>query len=339
MMTNRFAVVTARHTGRAFTLVEMLVSIAVLTLLLLMITQMVKSGSSTATTGNKHVDTDTQARTVFDRMALDFGQMLKRTDVDYYFKANEIKYPGHSKGHKKGGGGPGGGNTNLNDYIAFYSQVPGYDPSSGSPSPISLVAYRLNGLVADPSYNKLERLGKGLLWNGVFPPGSQNNPNYLKPVVFLPLLIKDTWPAAIDNNSDPDGNYETIGPQVFRFEYYYLLKSGKLNDSPFDNIDAGHDSQWFTDNGLKDVEAIAVTIAVIDPASRSLLTDADLLNLQLAMEDFQTQKGQGPVKYGQVEAQWNQVITDPITYPFNGVPRPALSAIRIYNRYFELKLL
>src|SRR5438034_8120452 len=29
---------------------------------------------------------DTQARAVFDRMALDFAQMLKRSDVDYYLK-------------------------------------------------------------------------------------------------------------------------------------------------------------------------------------------------------------------------------------------------------------
>src|SRR6266536_4668043 len=180
----------AQASCRAFTLVEMLISIVMLALLILLVTQVVNTAATVVRPANKHIDTDTQARTVLDRMALDFGKMLKRTDVDYYLKATVIKYPGQSGGHKKGGGGPGGpGQTDLNDYIAFYSQVPGYSP--GSPSPISLVAYRLNGLATvnglpNPSYNKLDRLGKGLLWNGVS--------NADIPIVFLPLLIKDQWP-------------------------------------------------------------------------------------------------------------------------------------------------
>jgi hypothetical protein len=229
----------------------------------------------------------------------------------------------------------------LNDYIGFYSQVPGY--STGSPSPLSLVAYRVNGLSTSQSYNKLERLGKGLLWNGL---GNLNlnNPDTLKPVFFLPTLIKDMWPSMGNNNADTPapGDYETIGPQVFRFEYYYLLKSGDLTDSPWDQTARPTQTSLTAPAsiGLVDVEAIAVTIAVIDLASRSLLTDANLLDLQLYMEDFKTQKGNGPVKIGQVETQWNQVLTDPLTYPKTAdMPRAAVQSIRIYNRYFDLKTL
>jgi hypothetical protein len=330
MMTNRFGVATARRTGNAFTLVEMLVSIAVLTLLVLMFTQLINNAATIARPANKHIDTNTQARAVFDRMAVDFGRMLKRTDVDYYFKAGSNKYPGNSGGHSKGGGAQG--QTELNDQIAFYSQVPGY--STGSPSPISLVGYRVNGLSTSASYNKLERLGKGLLWNGISNL-NVNNQNTLKPIFFLPVQIINIWPAATNNSADANGDYETIGPQVFRFEYYYLLKSGALTDTPWDTA-AGHTSI----NGLKDLEAIAVTIAEIDPQSRSLLTDQNLLDLEQAMNDFKTQKGNGPVKTGVIETQWNQVITDPVTYPVTAtMPRAALSAIRIYNRYFDLKTL
>src|SRR2546430_13284455 len=144
----------ARRTDFGFTLVEMLISTAVLVLLILVVTQVINTAATTVRPANKHIDTDTEARTVFDRMAVDFAQMLKRTDVDYYVKANAIKYPGHSGGHKKGGGGPSG-QTDLNDYIAFYCQAPGY--SSGSPSPMSLVAYRLNGVSSSAAYNKLQR--------------------------------------------------------------------------------------------------------------------------------------------------------------------------------------
>ena len=54
-----------------------------------------------------------------------------------------------------------------NDQIAFYSGVPGYYPLTGSQSPVSLVAYRVNSNPSSSSYNKMERLGKGLVWNGV----------------------------------------------------------------------------------------------------------------------------------------------------------------------------
>jgi len=197
------------------------------------------------------------------------------------------------------------------------------------------VAYRINGLSTSMSYNQMERLGKGLPWNGISNL-NVSNPNSLKPMFFLPVLIKDIWPVVTNNNADPQSNYEVIGPGVFRFEYYYLLKSGKLNDSPWDNIDATHT----TINGFADVEAIAVTIAVIDRQSRALLTEQNILDLQDQMNDFQKQKGHGPVKTGVIENQWYQVITDPMTYTVTAsMAKAALSAIRIYNRYFDLRTL
>src|SRR6266581_1465669 len=147
---------TTQSTCRGFTLAEMLISTVVLALLILIVTQVINTAATTVRPANKHIDTDTEARTVFDRMAVDFAQMLKRADVDYYMKANTTKYPGHSGDHRKGGGGPQG-QQDLNDYMAFYTQTPGY--SSSSSSPISLVAYRINGLSTLPAYNKLERRG------------------------------------------------------------------------------------------------------------------------------------------------------------------------------------
>jgi len=307
------------------------VSVGVLALILLVVLQLMSSATAITRSSNKHIDTDTQARAVLDRMAIDFAQMLKRTDIDYFVKQQGPRYyPGHSEGH--GPGKRGQPNQPGSDQIAFYTAVLGYSPSQGSPSPISLVSYRVNDSAASPNYNKMERMGKGLPWNGI----SNLAGNVPTPVVFLPLLISTTWPAATsESQNDPDGNYELIGPQIFRFEYYYLLKNGSLTDTPWDTT-AGHTSI----NAFADVEAIAVTIAVIDLASRSLLTDQNLLDLEAAMIDFQTQRGKGPVNTGVIEAQWYQVITDPVTYPIIAtMPRAALSAIRIYNRYFDLKTL
>jgi prepilin-type N-terminal cleavage/methylation domain-containing protein len=332
---------------RGFTLVEILVSIVVLLLLVFLVMQLINAAATTARPANKHIDTDTEARTVFDRMAVDIGQMLKRTDVDYFLKANIRKYPGHSGAHSKGGGGGGQGQTDLNDYMAFYTQAPGY--SSNSPSPISLVGYRINGLSTAAAYNKLERRGEGLLWNGI----SSFNPNSAtaRPIFFLPILIQDIWsctgnqPCVTGNstNATKDLPYlETIGPNVFRFEYCYLLKTGRATDTPW-NTDPSLGPVYNSFNGLSDVEAIGVTIAVIDPQSRALLVQGDptennILNLQLLMLDFRTSPGRGMGNNKSVidlEAQWNQVIANP---PL-GMPQAAVSAIRIYSRSFDLKTL
>jgi hypothetical protein len=340
---------SAQNFSRGFTLAEMLISIGVLVLLVLLVTQIVNTAATTVRPANKHIDTDTEARTVFDRMAVDFAQMLKRKDVDYYLKANNTKYPGNSGLHRKGGGGGGQGQTDLNDYMAFYTQTPGYSSPSSSPSPISLVAYRVNGLSTSAAYNRLERRGEALLWNGI----STYNPNNAtaRPIFFLPILIKDIWsctgnaPCATGNRTDQNKDLpylETIGPNVFRFEYCYLLKTGRATDTPW-NTDSSVGPVYGTFNALEDVEAIGVTIAVIDPQSRALLTEDNILDLQDYMADFRTAPGRGMGNNKNVidlEAQWNQVITDPTAYPNTAnMPRAALSAIRIYSRSFELKTL
>ena len=135
---------------------------------------------------------------------------------------------------------------------------------------------------------------------------------------------------------------ETIGPNVFRFEYCYLLKSGRANWTPW-NTDSQYGPVYGTFNGLADVEAIGVTIALIDPQNRALLVQGDpdenkILALQTAMLDFKTAPGRGVGGNKNVtdcEVQWNDVIANP---PGN-TPRAALSAIRVYSRTFDLKTL
>src|SRR5580765_2190827 len=125
---------------RAFTLAEMLVSIAVLTLVVLFVAQLMKSATTITSLGNKRVDADTQARMLFDRMAVDFNQMLKRNDVSYWVKTASNPEPG-------------------NDQIAFFSAVPGNNSTVTTTmnSRFSLVAYRVNTDPTSASYNKLER--------------------------------------------------------------------------------------------------------------------------------------------------------------------------------------
>lgn len=190
-----------------------------------------------------------------------------------------------------------------NDQVAFYSAVPGYH-GAGSLSPISLVAYRIGT-------NKLERMAKGLLWNGASTSDT--------PIVFLPLTIAGNWVAA--TNSDLDVDYELIGPYVFRFEYYYILKNGAVSGTPWDTT-IGHTGV----NGLQDVAAISICVAALDPKSRLLIADADLGTLAETMDDFSA-----PSNPGDLLMQWQTALNTA-----TGMPRSSLSSIRVYERTFAL---
>jgi len=265
-------------------------------LLVFLATQLLNSAATITTLGHKQMDADSQARQLLDRMAIDFAQLVKRSDVDFFAKGtvapNSV-----------------GGAMTGNDRIAFYSGVPGYYPSTGSQSPVSLVAYRVNSDPTSSSYNKMERMGKGLVWNGVSPTDI--------PVVFMPLTIgvsvaspSGTWPAATSSSaSDPD--YELIGPQVFRFEYCYLRTDGTLSITP---------------PSISLMAAIIVDIAVIDPKSKALLTDAQITTLAAGLSDYTA--GMVP---GQLRANWQNTLNTNTT-----LPRLALSGVRLYERYFYL---
>lgn len=350
-----------RGCASGFTLAELLVSVFVLAIIILMVAQLMTSATAVTRTGNKHIDTDTQARTVFDRMAADFAQMVNRTDVDYYIKQPDpTRYHGHGNGHGWGHQPPPG--QQGSDQIAFFSQVSGYYPSSGAQSPISLVAYRIyEGANTNPAYLRLQRLGKGLLWNGVDNPNQPpNNTNYTCPMVFLPLLISDRWPEAVSGSAaDPQSDYETIGPGIFRFEYYYLLKTGKLTDVPW-NTDPSANWPVHTSMagiGLGDVESISVAIAVIDPASRALIDAASstgLDDIASDMADFATAHGRGfggTKNIGDLEYSWYATLVGDATQGLPGVintgntgppnnspvPPEAAKAIRIYSKTFDLR--
>src|SRR6266550_741045 len=152
-----------RFSKDAFSLVEMLVSVTVLVILALVVSQVLSSATILARTETKHIDTDTQARAVLDRIALDFLQMVKRTDVDYYIK-QPAGYAGHGNGHAYGRRLQSG--EQGSDQMAFFSQVPGYYTQTTGQGPVSLLAYRVNQNSNSVAYLKLERMGKGLLWNG-----------------------------------------------------------------------------------------------------------------------------------------------------------------------------
>jgi hypothetical protein len=363
-MSMKFRNVTiSRRASGAFTLAELLVSIVVVVIIVLMGTQLMTSTTAITRTAHKYIDTDTQARVVFDRMGLDFAQMLKRTDIDYYVK-QRAGYNGHGNGHGWGRGK----NADLgSDQIAFFSAVPGYYPSTysvGQQSPISLVAYRVTeSNPSDPAYNRFVRMAKGLGWNALDSNPNQNSTNTPYPIVFLPQTIAGVgrpWVAAINNsnncnnspNNSCDADYEVIGPGVFRFEYFYLLKNGWLTDWPWDRRDDQFENQQTINYpvpiGLSQVEAIGVAIAVMDPAARALIdatSTTRILDFAGDFPDFKSARGHGNQArmIGELEKQWKTIAesTAQTGQSPSGllIPPEAAKGIRVYTRYFDLKTL
>ena len=286
------------NTSRGFTLVELLVSLGVLSLLVFFVTSLVNSAATITTLGHKQMDADSQARQFLDRMAVDFAKMVKRNDLDFFAK-------GTTAPNSVGGAMAG------NDRIAFFSQLPGYYPTGSTTttqSPVSLVAYRVNSDSTNGSlYNKLERMGKGLVWNAATAD---------TPVVFW-ATISTTWSAATSTTTT-DAAYDVVGPKVFRFEYCYLRTNGSLVITP------PLDSNGCAD--LSQIAAIVADMAVIDSKSKVLLTNAQIATVATGLSDYSA--GMTP---GQLRSNW-QTYLDGIT----NLPRPAISGIRLYERYFYL---
>ena len=298
-MSERDALRTAHVTAKlpsGFTLAELLVSVGVLVLLTLLATQLLNSAATIMTLGHRQMDADSQARELFDRMAIDFAQMIRRPDVDYYLKssttANDCRLCTRQRG---------------NDQIAFYSTVPGWSALTGAQQgPVSIIGYRIN-VSGTTLSNRLERLGEALVWNGATS-DTRSDGRPASVIFWSPL---NPW-ANLTNNP-----FDIIGRDVFRFEYYYLLKNGDLSSTP-----------WYATSsvrGMQDVSAIMVNIAVIDPKSRVLLSNSDIAGLA---EDLADYGGQAP---GGLLAGWRTALDGNTS-----LPRPALSSVRLYQRCFYL---
>ncbi len=305
--------------GRAFTLVEILTSMTVLLLLLTMFLQMINGAMSVTAGGGKRLNADSQARLTLDRMAVDFAQIVKRQDVDYYFQKN-------------GSGQPG-----LNDQMAFYSETSGYFPAGiNGPVPKSnaaLVGYRVNN-------HQLQRLNKALVWNGVSS-GTPGGTDGLRAMTFLPQTLASAWPSIIDGGTDAD--YEVIGEQIFRMEICYLVRNAstpaKLSDTPYLPVTTPATTTTTVKpyNGLRDVVAVVVSLAVLDDASRLIVQPAALDTLTGKLDDvdadsFKALPTKTPAQYWQGHIDNNDLVGA----PGSGLPQAAASQVRIYERYFYL---
>ena len=301
---------------------------AVLSLLVVMVTQTVNSSLRVITSSHKQLDVDGQVRLIFDRMASDFAAIPKRKDLDAIFE----KIPAS-----------GTAPTLVNDDFFFYSEAPAYFGGTDitTKSPVALVGYRINASNSlYPGKPVLERLGKALSWDGkpesIAKPGSVMFLTYPPPsspapsAAATPLpdsLMRGNWPTIVTGDStDPD--FYVIGDAVFRLEICFLLTDGTISNQPYLGTSGSL-------NGFQDVAGIIVAVAALDADSRKLVPDMGKLASAFPdSADSDLQSSSPPVL---MSTRWLQLLNKGAAFSQSvGIPPVAASQIRVYQRCFYL---
>jgi prepilin-type N-terminal cleavage/methylation domain-containing protein len=383
-----------RRGRKGFTLVEMLVSVAVLVLILTFTAQMMNSTMISTGLSGKHVDTDSEARMVFDRMSKDFAGMPQRKDIDFVF----AKQAGPSA------------TTGSSDEMFFYSEAPAYYPTGNAalfvtPDPkssMSLVGYYVNPGIANSGTNGvppaycLQRLSRGLTWDGNIPagtgPGSMSFLTFpgggatYSPFLASTLSGGFSGVGAAPSYSGTDSDFDVLANEVLRMEFCFQVKDLRVpgqagtaysnypvaqwgvatanrtvissTDPPLTTGSNTAGDRWYNavsnrayvctnsssasaswaPNGMADVRAIVVAIAILDSNSRKIMTPAQLGNAAMNLPDFQEPSLSAATSPTLMATAWQSALnkTNPTFASTAVIPSAAAAQIRVYQRYFSL---
>lgn len=298
---------------QAFTLVEILVAMAVLSLIVLVVVQIFNTSSTAISQNSKNMNALDAAESVLQQIGLDTSRMILRNDVDYSFE----KIAAGASGNLPG-----------NDVLSFYARTPGLSatgvPSNDTPRPLSVVKYQ----VVQNAVTNLLELDYGALqidWDN-----AGSNPLVLTSATQL-LTTPNTLPAV--------ASLTTIAPEVIRMEISFVLATDPVpTDSPPRLLTpvppvyvAYSSTQPQNPSALpfpiQNVAGIMVGLVVIDPKSRLLLPPgADVKVAQLFPD---------AVANEDLLALWTPKNI-PSQLSAAGVPPPAMAGIRVYQKYFPL---
>jgi hypothetical protein len=283
----------------AFTILELLVSVAVVSIILIVIAAILDGAYRTTGSSRKRLLADEEARRALDRIGMDIKNMIIRKDVDFFFR----KQPG-------------------NDEMYFFSHAPAHFSGNGTREPVSLIGYRVGG------GGKMERFGHGLAWEQATPQGMV----FLTPTGDGSMLPGSTIQGAFGSLFNEENKYQVIGSGIFRFEVKFLLKaSGNLSmrfsESPYRDASLGAP---FSNNGnaLSDVEAIQVAIMVLDDESQKILPNLS------SLESLASKFPDDSAEVTEPLNEWEILSTDTEEM---GIPLSAASQIRVYRRLYPVK--
>lgn len=166
----------------AFSLIEILVAMAILAFLVVLLAQIMSYSSSVIGHSRTRLEATSSAEALFSRMARDFAARLVRSDMPLAVTMR-----------------------NGNDEFRFFSEVHGYEGDRT----LSLVGYRVQESTADRQF-QAERGAQGASWNQSAFPGFSTN---------VPTLADDQYEIATEGifrleicYLETDGTYTCVRP-------------------------------------------------------------------------------------------------------------------------------
>jgi prepilin-type N-terminal cleavage/methylation domain-containing protein len=301
----------------AFTLIELMVSIAVLGLLGGMVMQLLGSASRLTSNSRKTGDCDTEARFVLDQISADFSRRVRRPDVDAFV----AKLKG-------------------DDRLYFFSETPGYSPKLAAQdrSTVSLVGYRLQAPTTIGGRYILQRYARSLPW--VNTPTDAALPfvvltgNPPKPLPATTLAGPNStgsggsFPAVLGQNTAEDIYYQTIGENIVRFEVSLLRKPNPSNPTRPVAARILSDAEIpaeLSQFGFSNISAVVVTIAVADSDSKNQITPS--LIDSLALQDT------NPTDFPMYPLdRWNTSFVSKAA----SLPKTVAGGLRFYQRIIQM---
>ncbi len=282
-------------TRRGFTLIEMLVSISVLSFMLLMMAQMTGLAEQAWRVEQNRIDNFSKARSMVDMVTDDLQRAVVRGDLPifntsspnatptvtanglYYFPTSTMT-PSTSSF------------TN-----AFYTRLPGV-PASASTQvrDISLVSYTIVATTT-PDRIVLQRSDLAVPWTS-----SQN------------VAFQGNMATLL---SSPNSTPREVAPGVVGFRLAFRRADGTMIDS----------SQYSGYDPTRPVVAVDVGVAVIGKESLSptLLTAAQIQNIQTALAGATITNG--------VKASWDQTVLTPSFYA--SYPKTLGGGLKTFERW------
>jgi prepilin-type N-terminal cleavage/methylation domain-containing protein len=294
-----------------FSLVEVIVAIAVLALIVLILNQMFSGSSVAISQSNEGIGALDASQAVFQQIGSDVSRMLLRDDVDYSFVKNAANTPGNLAG---------------NDTFSFYARTTGLastgSVTTGTPRALSVVQYQIA-----TNANNNQELDYGALqidWDN-----SGSTPFVLTSATQL-LTPPNTLPTV--------SSFTTLAPEVIRMEIcFQLFNDPNGNATPqlltitppvyVAASPAPTGTKIAIPRPIRNVAGILVGIVVIDPKSRLLLPVGTDLKVAQLFPDAAANED--------LLSLWTPDNT-PAKLEAAGVPVKAVSGVRIYQKYFPL---
>ena len=311
---------------RGFTLVEMLVSIAVLGLLAGILSKLIASASEIAEVESADGNSGLEAKQVLDRIGTDIASMLVRPDVDQYY----LKVAG-------------------NDEFYFYSQAQSVfadSIDSTQQSPVALIGYRISSTVNNSGLPVLQRIAEGMTWDQsnaslaflVFPART----SVTQALTATTGTIPSQWPKVVDD-SQSDTNWQVVGNQIFRMEVCFQLRDGSFTLTPPTPSTMQAPSTSGTSpappvaGSIVDTVGMIVALGVLDTRSRQVVPAGAWPNLtgntllrDPSVQDFAASPS------SLMDSIWTSAVQQGSFSQAAGIPSQAASQIKIYQRYYPL---